>query len=77
MLLPPSNDIFVPASEPLNPVYAWRYVALALRTLFKQSIFEPGQPQSENTFGFLRRLFDMIFEITTVLFVVQGVSVLG
>jgi hypothetical protein len=48
-----------------------------LGAFYKQSIFEPGQPQSENACGFLRRLFEMIFEITAVLFLVQGVSVLS
>jgi hypothetical protein len=40
-------------------------------------IFEPGAPQSENACGFLRRHFEMIIEITTVLFLIEGVSILS
>jgi hypothetical protein len=37
----------------------------------------PAGRQSENAYGFLRRLFEMIFEIITVLFLVLGVRILS
>jgi hypothetical protein len=37
--------------------------------------FEPAQ--SENACSFLRRFFQMIIEITTVLFLVHGVSIVS
>jgi hypothetical protein len=36
-----------------------------------------GAQQSENACGFLRRFFEMIFEIFTVLFLVQSFSILS
>jgi hypothetical protein len=46
-------------------------------TFYKRQIFEPGAPQIENACGFFRRHFEMIVEITTVIFLIQGVSILS
>jgi hypothetical protein len=48
-----------------------------LGCILYQQIFEPGAPQSENACGFLRRLFQMILEIISALFLIQGVSILS
>jgi hypothetical protein len=40
------------------------------------SIFEPG-PQRANACGFLRRCFEMILEIFTAIFLIQGCSILS
>jgi hypothetical protein len=42
--------------------------------ILEYSIFEPG-PQRVNACGFLRRCFEMIFEIITAIFLIQGCSI--
>jgi hypothetical protein len=71
-----------PASEPHISIYGLCEPALDFPspgwgTFYKHQIFEPGAPQSENACGFLRRHFEMIVEITTVLFLIQGISALS
>jgi hypothetical protein len=51
-------------------------LALAL-DLARRVCILAGAPQSENACGFLRRFFEMILEIFTVLFLVQSVSILS
>jgi hypothetical protein len=74
--------LLVPASEPHFSIYCPCELALDFPspgwgTFYKHHIFEPGAPQSENACGFLRRHFEMLVEITTVLVLIQGVSILS
>jgi hypothetical protein len=80
-LWPVSNKTFVPDSELRFSIYVGDYVPLAQRTglgyFHKQLIFEPGEPQCENACGFLRRPFEMIVEIVTAIFLIQGATIIS
>jgi hypothetical protein len=60
-----------PSKRALN-FFHWGWVGF-----LRHSIFEPGKPQRVNACGFLRRCFEMIFEIITAIFLVQGCSILS
>jgi hypothetical protein len=82
MLLPLSNSIFVPASGTdhfnLRAIQAGpRFYPTGLGYILETANFRTRWPQSENACGFLRSLFEMFVEITTVLFLVQGISMLS
>jgi len=65
MLLPPSNEIFVPASEPRFRFTAGATWVLApftgLGAFHSHKFSNPGAA-GENACGFLRRLFERIIE---------------